>query len=341
MAMSGRASAGDMPGGMTGDLPPARAGQPGPVTGRAGSSLRGQHRWIDLDGPLHYLDFGGNPAGPVIVCVHGLGGSAVNWLAIAPLLTGHARLYAPDLPGHGLTRSGGRPSDVHSGRSLLHRFVQAVPGAPVIAMGNSMGGMISLLEAGASPASVTGLILIDPALPLMPGHLDPAVVSLFALMATPGLGRLVMTRRRRMAPETAVGRVLALCVADPGRVRADVVAEHVALARRRADFPEVQRDFAAAARSVARMAGVRDGGRYRRVMRSVTCPVLLLHGARDRLVPVAAARAAARAHPAWSVVVLGGVGHVPQLEVPGQSARLIADWLASSGLAAPGGSRPA
>lgn len=36
--------------------------------------LGGWSRWIDLDGPVRYLDFGGPAGGPLIVCVHGLGG---------------------------------------------------------------------------------------------------------------------------------------------------------------------------------------------------------------------------------------------------------------------------
>jgi len=44
-------------------------------------------RWVDLGIPVRYLDFGGPPGAPVIVAVHGLGGAAINWLAIAPALT--------------------------------------------------------------------------------------------------------------------------------------------------------------------------------------------------------------------------------------------------------------
>jgi pimeloyl-ACP methyl ester carboxylesterase len=65
-------------------------------------ALGGRSCWTDVDGPVHYLDFGGPARGPVIVGVHGLGGSAVNWSAIAPLLTGQYRFVAPDLAGFGL-----------------------------------------------------------------------------------------------------------------------------------------------------------------------------------------------------------------------------------------------
>ena len=287
-------------------------------------------RWVDLDGPVRYLDFGGPADAPVIVCVHGLGGSAVNWLALAPLLTDRYRVLAPDLAGHGLTRSLGRGTGVPANRALLDRFVAAVAGGPVILMGNSMGGMISLLQAATAPATVSRVVLVNPALPVAPARPDPVVTAMFALYATPVLNRAFMAARRRQSPEAVVARTLALCCVDPGRVAADVVAEHVAVARERAAFTDIERDFLIAARSVLATVGHLGGLPYRREIRSVTAPVLLVHGERDRLMPVAIARAAARANPAWSLSVLPDAGHVPHLEAPGPTATVVADWLAGA-----------
>jgi pimeloyl-ACP methyl ester carboxylesterase len=287
-------------------------------------------RWIDLDGPVHYLDFGGPSRGPLVVCVHGLGGSALNWSAIAPLLTGRCRLLAPDLAGHGLTQSLGRGSDVAANRMLLHRFTESVASGPVILMGNSMGGMISLLEASAAPDGVAGLILLDPALPFVPVRLDPWVAAMFALYATPGLGRLVM-HHRRMSPEDQVAAVLSVCCADPSRVAPGLVAEHVEQVRQRAAFDGARDDFLSALRSVVATAGGPWGHAYRRGVRSVGCPVLLVHGERDRLVPASAARGAVRANPGWWMAELPGVGHVPQLEAPRETADAILEWLGSAG----------
>jgi pimeloyl-ACP methyl ester carboxylesterase len=296
--------------------------------------LGDRSRWADLGGPLHYLDFGGPARGPVIVCVHGLGGSAANWLALAPLLARHNRVLAPDLAGHGLTQSWGRGTGVAANTGLLHRFVTAVPGTPVILAGNSMGGMISLLEAAADPAAVAGLILLDPALPLVPTRPDPLVAAMFAVYATPGFGRALLRHRRRVPPEALVASTLSLCCADVSGVPADVVAQHVAVARERAEFSGTDRDFATAMRSVLATAGYLRGRAYRRGIRSLSCPVLLVHGDRDRLVPVAAARMAARANPAWTLAVLPGVGHVPQLEAAADTAAAIEGWLGSGGAAA-------
>src|SRR5262249_47712242 len=146
------------------------AGQTTERTDGLGETPPGDSWWTDLNGLVRYLDFGGFADGPVVVCVHGFGGSAVNWTAVPPPLTGACRVLAPDLAGHGLTQSLGRGTDVASNRALLHRFIMSVTGGLVILMGNSMGGMISLLEASAVSAAVAGLVLVDPALPFVPAR---------------------------------------------------------------------------------------------------------------------------------------------------------------------------
>jgi pimeloyl-ACP methyl ester carboxylesterase len=304
-----------------------------PRAGRApvGRAARAQQRWADLGGPVHYLDFGGPRDAPVIVCVHGLAGSALNWSALAPLLTDRFRVLAPDLAGHGLTRSAGRGVDVVANRTLLHDFIDSVPARPVILMGNSMGGMISLLEAGASPTSISGLILVDPALPFLPAVPDPLVAALFALYMAPGIGHVLAAGRRRLSPEAAVYGLLALCCADPSRVPGHIVAQHVELGRQRVGYGEIGRELTIAMRSVVATVGFLGGQEYRRQIQSITCPVLLLHGACDRLIPATAARAFAKAHQDCSLVILPGVGHLPQLEASQDCAAAISQWFRRAG----------
>jgi pimeloyl-ACP methyl ester carboxylesterase len=317
------------------------AGQATDRTDGRGLPRAGASRWADLGGPVHYLDFGGPAEGPVIVCVHGLGGNAVNWVAVAPLLTGACRVLAPDLAGHGLTQSLGRGTDVAANRALLHRFVTTVTGGPVILMGNSMGGMISLLEASAAPASVAGMVLVDPAVPFTLARPDPAVAAMFALYLTPGLRQMMQARRYRQAPADLVASILRLCCEDPSRVAPEVIARHIEVATRRSAFPGIEADFAAAMRSVVRTVGYPHGRAYGQRIRSVTCPVLLIHGTADRLVPLGAARAAARANPAWSVLEFPGIGHVPQLEAPLDTAEAVLGWLGSAGARAAHAARAA
>jgi pimeloyl-ACP methyl ester carboxylesterase len=254
---------------------------------------------VDLDGPVHYFDFGGNPDGPLLVCVHGLGGAAWNWAALAPLLTPHARVIAVDLAGHGRTPALDRRTTVHANRELLDRFIRAVADEPVVLLGNSMGGAISVLEAEASPDLVRGLVLVDPALPRpLLGRLDLRVAAQFALLVLPGLGEAALSRRRqRRTPEQQVEETLALCCVDPSRIPADVVRLGIALSEERADDRYAARDFLFAARSLVKL--LTRSRRLHRAIKAVRVPVLVLHGAEDRLVPGPVGPHVAAAHPPW------------------------------------------
>ncbi|MGH2725225.1 MAG: alpha/beta fold hydrolase [Actinomycetota bacterium] len=84
-----------------------------------------------------------------MVLMHGLGGSHLNWMRLGPRLAERARVYAPDMAGFGRTPPAARSTSVWANQRLLDRFLEVVTGAPAILVGNSMGGMISILEAAA------------------------------------------------------------------------------------------------------------------------------------------------------------------------------------------------
>ena len=46
-------------------------------------------------------------AGPVLLLVHGMGGSSENWRAVIEPLARDHTVIVPDLPGHGLSAPGG------------------------------------------------------------------------------------------------------------------------------------------------------------------------------------------------------------------------------------------
>lgn len=290
----------------------------------------GTSRTVDLDGPVHYVEYGGNPDGPAVVLVHGLGGSHLNWDLLAPLLTPHALVWAIDLPGFGRSEPGGRKAGVPSNVAVLGRFVDEVIGEPVVLVGNSMGGMISIFTAAERKSSVTGLVLVDPALPGARRALDPLVAVMFAAYSLPLVGeRLLRLRRSRSSTVARVHETLRLVGVDPDAVPQHVIDRSVSLLDEREDVEGMDRAFLAAARSLVRI--LIDPRRYRRDMASLDVPVLLVHGDRDRLVPVAAARRIAEQHPRWRYVEMADVGHVPQLQEPDALAAEILSWLTVTG----------
>jgi len=295
----------------------------------AGRHTAATSRWADLGVPVHYVDHGGPADGPLLVMVHGLGGSLVNWAALAPLLTDTCRVIALDLIGFGHTKAGTHSTSVTANQHMLQRFLSEVAGSPAILVGNSMGGMITILQAARHPETVTALVLIDPALPSQLGSRpSPLVTASFGMYAVPHLGRAMLKARRRVrSPEQLAMDVLRLCAVDPTRVPADVLEQHMEMARARRGYPDIDEHFLAAARSLMGVLARRSS--YLATMKAIRAPVLLLHGERDRLVPIGASRAAAAANPSWRFEVAPDVGHVPQLEVPEWTAGHILDWLAT------------
>jgi pimeloyl-ACP methyl ester carboxylesterase len=290
----------------------------------------GQSRTVDLGGPVHYIDFGGPEDGPTVVLVHGLGGSHLNWDLLAPLLRPHARVLALDLPGFGLSEPGDRRTTVHDNVRVLDRFLREVAGTPAVLVGNSMGGMISILQTADQPETVRGLVLLDAAVPGPRRALDPLVAVTFAAYSVPFVGERVMSfRRKRTTPLRSVRQMLRLCGVDPDALPPDVIDRSVSLLTQRQDVVGMDKAFVAAARSLVRLLA--DPRSYRRAMASIRVPVLMVQGDADRLVPVAAARDVSQRHPGWRYLELAGVGHVPQLQVPDRLAKELLSWLEETG----------
>src|SRR5208282_2904523 len=113
---------------------------------------------------VHYLAEG--PAnGPVVVLIHGLGGSAEDWRNLAPFLVNAGfRVYIPDLPGYGRSQ---RPADfsysVRDEAGVVTGFLDALGLKQVDLGGWSMGGWIAQLVAAEHPDRVKRLMLFDSA----------------------------------------------------------------------------------------------------------------------------------------------------------------------------------
>lgn len=286
-----------------------------------------ESRWVDLDGPVHHVAWDG-PATRTFVLVHGLGGSLLSWLAVGPGLAKHGRVFALDLAGFGRTPRAGRRSRVSDNRVLLSRFIDevAAPG-PVVLCGNSMGGGVSMLQAALEPASVEGLVLSNSVFPWVRGaYPAPVVLVGFGLYRLPRVGEWVSRRRLNgLDAERAVRLGLRIIAAHADRIDPELVRLHVdQLLRHQAD-EDAGAAFLEAARSL--MALGRRPVVARRILDSLECPVLVIHGREDRLVPLHYAQSAVAGHPEWEMRLIPKVGHVPQMEAPGRWLSAVESWL--------------
>ena len=221
-----------------------------------------------------------------------------------------------DLIGFGRTPLGPDGAGLEADRVLLAKLLADT--GPAILVGSSFGGGVALLQAAADPASVRGLILVGSMLPTPPEGGDARAVLL----------------RRRLRQRLHDAADAARAVGD-GRLRPDHASVHAYLLRGNAHDPAAMDDAIVAA-SVEAAAGrgrgaalratleaglssfrlMTAGARFESITDAVACPVLLIHGTSDRTVPISYARAAVRGRPAWELVELDGVGHLPHIEAP-------------------------
>jgi pimeloyl-ACP methyl ester carboxylesterase len=238
------------------------------------------------------------------------------------------RVFAIDLVGFGITPPAGRKATVAANREVLASFCRAVsPDGPVTLVGNSMGGLISLMTADAHPDVVEGLVLIDPALPVGSlGSVDVVAAQRLAAPLIPGVGERLIRHYYAAAPiSTQLRDAMELLCVDPTRVSAEALESATAMMELRRAMEWAPRAFTEAGRSIAVVLARRRA--FRAMVHRVASPVLLLHGARDRLVPLEASRRLAAERPDWAFEVFPDVGHVPQMEVPDRVVKAIAGWL--------------
>lgn len=113
-------------------------------------------------GDFHYLDWGGS--GPRAHLAHATGFCAGTYSPMAERLTPHMRILGLDARGHGKTRAAADPRELKNWNIFvedLERFVEFIQ-EPIIAIGHSLGGTVSLLLAVKRPDLVRALILLDP-----------------------------------------------------------------------------------------------------------------------------------------------------------------------------------
>jgi pimeloyl-ACP methyl ester carboxylesterase len=289
---------------------------------------------LDLDGlSVHAVEWippaGDRAAGrrPVLL-VHGLGANTLSWEPAAQLLadaTGSS-VTAVDLPGFGRTRAGGRPATLRASIETVTSVLERL--GPAVVIGNSMGGVIGAAVAAARPELVDALVLVNPALPQRrPTPAEWLRATRFLPLMVPYIGgQVIGVRARLRGPDRVVDASLAISLSDPARLDPDVRRRLVELSAERLRWPEAAPAYADAARTLlVHLARGLDADLAALPERGV--PTLVVHGALDRLVPVAAARDAARRHPHLQLEILEDAGHAPQMEAPEEVVDVVVRWL--------------
>jgi pimeloyl-ACP methyl ester carboxylesterase len=284
---------------------------------------------VDLEGPCHYADYGGD--GPPIVLLHGIGGSYINWMSVAPTLAERFHVYAVDMIGFGFTPIGGRNARFSTQARFVDRFISEVSGAPAVVMGHSMGGVIGMMLAAAYPSTVARLVPIDPAVcPIRGGDRGIPTWLMVALGRFPAVGgRITGVIARRAGPDILVREALGRAYAPGSQIDSALLAAHVDLEKRRAILPAPYRGY------IEGFASMHDTHAERQVFLTdvvgrILAPTLLVRGTVDPRIPQRWFERLSDARPDWDNARLEGIGHDPHMEAPEVFLEAVSGWLENS-----------
>ena len=260
---------------------------------------------------IRYLVAG---VGEPLLLVHGLGGAASNWLALAPLLLPGRRVLVPELPGHGGSEPLPAAANLNAYADRLGLVAEREGFSEAGVVGHSLGGAIVLRLAIRRPDLVGRLVLAGAA-----GISSGSRRSRYALTVTGFVkpGRRIAPYRRLVA-RSALLRMLVFGrwgAADPQALPGEVVEGFLAGPARHTDT------F-----SAAKALMVDDP---RPDLDRVRCPVLVLWGARDNQLTVVDAFDYARRLGA-PLRLIADCGHLLIGERPDACADAIESFLASS-----------
>jgi pimeloyl-ACP methyl ester carboxylesterase len=191
-----------------------------------------------------------------------------------------------------------------------------------------MGGGISMLEAALEPKAVQALVLSNSVFPWRRGAFPAPIVMLgFALYELPRVGEWASRQRlTRLEADRAVRLGLRIITADPSSIPEDLVRLHVEQLVHLQGDADSGPAFLEAARSLLALGRRREVVSW--IVNAIECPVLVIHGREDRLVPLGFAMGALEMRPEWEMRLIPKVGHVPQLEAPERWLAAVEDWLA-------------
>ncbi len=252
---------------------------------------------INLPGELRYVYLEGGQGEPLIL-LHGFGANKDNFTRIARFLTPHYRVIIPDHIGFGESSHPGDASYKAGAQAARIRTLAKSLGITQLHLGgSSMGGHIAMMYAALYPDEVKSLWLLDPG----------------------GIWS---------APRSELGEIIAKTGENPLMARNE--DEFVEIFKfTMADHPFIPR----AILNVMAQERIKNYELEKRIFKEITAdsaenyvkglktPTLIVFGDKDRAIHPATADILHKLMPHSEVIMMQGIGHLPMIENPKQSAK--------------------
>lgn len=252
---------------------------------------------------IRYLEGG---QGQTVVLLHGIFAEKDHWVDFARALGGHYRIIVPDLPGYGgSTRLENEPYDYAVQTQRLAALLDALGVERAHLAGSSMGGTLAALLALQQPQRVDSVAFIGAPHGIhspQPSSMDREIDA----------GRAPLVAHDAAAFE----RMMALLFERPPFLPYPILQHAQAQAIERAP-------------SNWRLWNEQLRNRYllHERISTLQAPLLVLWGEQDRVFDVSAAGTLRGRLPPAQVELLPGLGHLPMMEAPAETARRYAAFL--------------
>jgi pimeloyl-ACP methyl ester carboxylesterase len=256
--------------------------------------------------------------GPDVLLLHGLGGTRASLFETAADLSARYRVHAIDLPGFG--SSSKSATGAYNARwfaDIMLGVLDELKISQAHVVGNSMGGRVAIELGLQAPERVGGLGLLCPAVALVRRGFHPIV-----RLMRPELGMLPHTVHRSL-----IAAQFWAMFCDRDRIDPDVSELMVEEFRRIYGSRGARYAFLSSGRNIYLEAPFGRRGFYPRLA-GLEPPALFIWGSHDWLVPAAFGRHVRQWLPSAEQVVMDRCGHVPQVEHPEQTNRLLLDFFA-------------
>jgi pimeloyl-ACP methyl ester carboxylesterase len=259
---------------------------------------------------MHSLKAG---AGPDLILLHGLLGTASTWEPTLPALAQESTIFAVDALGIGESeRVPGIDATLEAQAFRIVEFMDASGIRSADFLATSHGGAVALMLAARYPARVKNLVLHAPANPF--SHLaDPLVRFYLSALGT------WFAHRITSLPEPMQALALGRMYGDPTQLRDGSLGKYINSLR----VPG----------TVAYVLSILKGwfddmGKLELALKHVRqFPTLLLWGDRDRAVSPESAQQLRRCFDRVELAELPGTGHLPYEECPETLSRLVNSFL--------------
>ncbi|MBM7659608.1 pimeloyl-ACP methyl ester carboxylesterase [Bacillus mesophilus] len=248
---------------------------------------------------VSYIDEG---SGSTIVLIHGFCGSPAYWEKIIPDLSKTHRIIVPALRGHGMSSAINDPYSIEDMATDLKNLLDELQIQEVTLLGHSLGGYVTLAFAEKYPEFLSGFGLIhSTAFPdseeakqgrqnnidlISENGIEPLITSLVPKLFSP-------TNEKEMGDEVRVVTEIGLNTSVTGAKGA--------------------------------LRAMQERPDRNAVLKGATCPILLVAGKQDQLIPVE--KVFSVQSPFTQQVLMEEVGHLGMIEDPKTLTNIIRDFV--------------